>query len=519
MSGAPRTLVLWCPDWPIVAADVDPDVPAAVFHANRVVACSRGARREAVVRGIRRREAQGRCPELVTIEHDPGRDARAFEPVVAALDDVCPRIEIVRPGVCAFLMRGPTRYFGGDEAVAEHTLALVREIAGVDARIGVAEGRFAASLAAREASHRPQRWYAVASGETRSFLEPFPVKVLDRPELADLLVRLGIRTLGGLAALPPASVLARFGNDGELAWRLARGLEERPLSARTPPDDLSLEAELDPPADRADRAAFVAKSLADQLHDELGRRGLACTRIAIEAETEHGEHHVRLWRHDGALTAGAIAERVRWQLDGWLTTTPVGAPNRPTAGITLVRLTPDEVRPDEGRQLGFWGGTTLQDERAARALARVQGMIGLDGVCTPVLQGGRSPAERVRLVPWGDARIPETAPDTPWPGHVPAPAPALVHPVPRPAEVVGGDGDAVRVTGRGMCSGSPARVAVDGAPWVEVVSWAGPWPVEERWWDPVTSRRRARFQLLTTDGVAYLAAVEQGRWWVEATYD
>jgi len=519
VSAAPRTLVLWCPDWPVVAADIDADTPAAVFHANRVVACSRGARREAVVRGIRKREAQARCPELVTIDHDPARDARAFEPVVAALDQVCPRIEIVRPGVCAFLMRGPQRYFGGDDAVATHTLGLVRDIAGVDARIGIADGRFAATLAAREAAHRPDRWFAVAGGGARAFLAPFPVKVLDRPELADLLVRLGIRTLGDLAALPPAAVLARFGNDGELAWRLARGMEGRPLAARTPPDDLALETELDPPADRADRAAFVAKSLADQLHDELGRRGLACTRIAIEAETEHGEHHVRLWRHDGALTAGAIAERVRWQLDGWLTATPVGAPNRPTAGITLVRLTPDEVRPDEGRQLGFWGGTTLQDERAARALARVQGMIGLEGVCTPVSQGGRSPAERIRLVPWGDARVAGTPPDTPWPGQVPPPAPARVPRVPVPAEVVAADGAVVHVTGRGLSTAAPARLSVDGGPWTDVVAWAGPWPVEERWWDASASRRRARFQLLTASGVAHLAAVEGGRWWIEATYD
>ena len=514
-SSAPRTLVVWCPDWPITAAGVDPSTPAAVFFANRVVACSVAARREGVVRGIRRREAQARCPELVVVEHDPGRDARAFEPVLAALDDVCPRIEILRAGVCAFLMRGPARYFGSDEAVARRTL----ELAGTDCRVGIAGGRFAAGLAAREARHGEQRWHAVPPGETRSFLAPFPVRVLERPELSDLLVRLGVRTLGDLASLPPTSVLARFGADGELAWRLARGMDERPLAARTPPPDLAMQAELDPPADRADRAAFVAKSLADQLHDELGRRGLACTRIVIEAETEHGEHHVRLWRHDGALTAGAIAERVRWQLDGWLTSTPEGHPNRPTAGIALVRLTPDEVRPDDGRQLGFWGGTTLQDERAARALARVQGMIGLDGVCTPVVQGGRAPLERVRLVPWGDARVPDTPPDTPWPGHVPPPAPALVHPDSVVAEVVGRDGEAVRVTGRGLCNSAPARVSIDGGSWDDVVAWAGPWPVDERWWDPPAHRRRARFQLLTAAGAAHLACVEGGRWWIEATYD
>jgi protein ImuB len=533
---APRTLVVWCPDWPIAAAGVDPHTPAAVLHANRVIACSAGARREGVVRGIRRREAQSRCPELEIVDNDPNRDARAFEPVVAALDDVCPRIEIIRPGMCAFLMRGPTRYFGGDETVAARTL----ELAGVDCRVGIADGRFAAGLAARQARHGETRWQSIAIGATRAFLAPFPIKVLDRPELADLLVRLGIRTLGDLAALPPSSVLARFGPDGELAWRLARGHEERPLAARTPPPDLALEAELDPPADRADRAAFVAKSLADQLHDELGRRGLACTRIAIEAETEHGEHHIRLWRHDGALTPGAIAERVRWQLDGWLTSTPAGARNRPTAGITLVRLTPDEVRPDDGRQLGFWGGTTLQDERAARALARVQGMIGLDGVLTAVRQGGRSPAEQIRLVPWGDARLPETPsdvlrrgggplppaprrgggplPPAPWPGQVPSPAPALVHPVPVAADVVDASGAPVRVTGRGLCSAGPARVAIGDA-WDEIVAWAGPWPVDERWWDPPERRRRARFQLLTARGAAHLAAVEGGRWWIEATYD
>jgi protein ImuB len=78
---------------------------------------------------------------------------------------------------------------------------------------------------------------------------------------------------------------------------------------------------------------------------------------------------------------------------------------------------------------------------------------------------------------------------------------------------------AVVVTGRGWCSAPPGRVSVDGDAWADVVAWAGPWPVEERWWDPPAHRRRARFQLLTAAGVAYLAAVEGGRWWIEATYD
>ena len=89
--------------------------------------------------GLRRREAQARCPEAEVIAHDPGRDARAFEPLVVAVEAFGPAVEIVRPGVCALPTRGPSRYFGGDDALAER----IRE-AVPGARVGIADGPFAA---------------------------------------------------------------------------------------------------------------------------------------------------------------------------------------------------------------------------------------------------------------------------------------------------------------------------------------------------------------------------------------
>src|SRR6516164_2832916 len=122
-----RTLVVWCPDWPVVAAEVA-TVPAAVLFANRVVACSAAARTEGVRVGLRRREAQGRCPGLVVVEQDPGRDARAFESVVTAVEAFTPRVEVVRPGVMAFGTRGPSRYFGGDRVLASQVVGAVNTI-------------------------------------------------------------------------------------------------------------------------------------------------------------------------------------------------------------------------------------------------------------------------------------------------------------------------------------------------------------------------------------------------------
>ncbi len=302
----------------MAAAGYPASVPVALVTANRVVACSEAARAQGVAVGLRRREAQGRCPELVVEGPDPAGLVRAFEPVVAVVESFTPGVEVVRPGMTAFGTRGPSRYFGGDRSLAAKVAvavdAILVPLGAPRCRIGVADGRFAAELAARSTVSA----IVVPPRTSAAFLAPAPVAALDRPELADLLTRLGLTTLGHLAELPAASVLARFGSDGAEAHRLARGLDERPLAARTPPPDLAVTAELDPPAERVDMAAFVAKTLADELHRRLSSLGLACTRIAIEAETEHGEHQVRLWRHDGALTAGAIAERVRWQLDGWL---------------------------------------------------------------------------------------------------------------------------------------------------------------------------------------------------------
>ncbi|HEX4819950.1 MAG TPA: DNA polymerase Y family protein [Acidimicrobiales bacterium] len=513
-----RTLVVRCPDWPVIAAGVPLCEPAAVFFANRVVASSPAARLEGVATNMRRREAQGRCPDLIVLEQDPARDAREFEPIVAALDELTPRIEVNEAGRCAFPTHGPARYFGGDDALAQRALALVR--AALDGRgvahVGIADGPFAASLAAADATT------VVPRGMSPTFLAPWPLSSLDRPELVDVLQRLGLRTLGDLAALPAQDVLARFGNDGALAHRLASGFEERPPATRPAAPELAVQAVLDEPAERVDTAAFIGRSLADELHATLSARGHVCTRLLIEAETEHGERLERLWRLDH-FSAGIVADRVRWQLDGWLNGT---AAHRPTAGITRIRLVPDELATAAGRQLGFWGGGGGADERVIRALARVEGLLGPDAVQVPEWCGGRGPGEQVRLVPAGVVDLTNDRPSSrpewrsePWPGSLPAPSPATVAAYDVAAEVLDASGAPVRVTGRGDASGAPAWLKIGDRPARRVVAWSGPWPVDERWWDAAGHHRLARFQVVTEDGVARLVVLERGRWKLAAIYD
>ena len=146
-----RTLVVWCPDWPAVAAARQAGRPAsdpvAVFHANRVQACTAAARAEGVHVGMRRRDAQSRCPELLIAQVDHDRDARLFEPVAAAVESIAPGVEILRSGVVACPARGPRRYFGSDIAAAERIVDVV-EALDVECSVGVADVLAVAVLAA-----------------------------------------------------------------------------------------------------------------------------------------------------------------------------------------------------------------------------------------------------------------------------------------------------------------------------------------------------------------------------------
>ncbi|HEV7650039.1 MAG TPA: DNA polymerase Y family protein [Actinophytocola sp.] len=524
-----RMLVVWCPDWPVTAAGAAaallPGRPIAVVTGNLVVAASALARAEGVRRGMRRREAQGRCPELVVFADDPDRDARLFEPVAAAVEELAVGVEIVRPGIVAVPARGPAGYFGGEEAAAERLIDQVALRTGAECQVGIADGLFAAILAAR-------RGVVVEPGGSPRFLAPLSVRELHRPaegqdrtDLVDLLRRLGLRSLGAFAEVPERDVSARFGADAVAAHRLARGGQERPPDRRRPPPELAVDKVLDPPVERVDAAAFVAKILAERLHAGLAVHGLACTRLGIHAATAHGEERERVWRAAEPLTPSGIADRVRWQLDGWLRGTTL------SAGITVLRLEPVEVIEGHALQLDLWRGEgrAEADERAGRAMVHVQGLLGPEAVVVPVLGGGRDPAERVRLVPWGDERSPATDPAAPWPGVLPAPSPATVPVKPLPAKVTDALGSPVDITPRDELTGHPTQVAVDGAVPRQVVAWAGPWSTDDH--RSATPVRRTRLQVLLAEApdapdpseediqTALLLVLAGQKWTVEGMYD
>ena len=63
-----------------------------------------------------------------------------------AIQEFCPRLEVLRPGICAFSVRGVAGYFGGEAELAGRIIDTIRQL-GFDCGIGIADGLFAALLA------------------------------------------------------------------------------------------------------------------------------------------------------------------------------------------------------------------------------------------------------------------------------------------------------------------------------------------------------------------------------------
>ena len=538
----PRLLVLWAPDWPVLAHArthrLPDDAPIALVEKGLVFACSAAARAEGVARGQRIREAQSRCPRLHVLRYDQALDARAFEPVLAGLEQALPGLHPLRPGTVAVRARGPARYYGGEEAAALTVLGTVAEQGVEQARVGIAAGLFAAERAARVArgaaggagfdtpaarATQPAdaRVTIVPSDGTAAFLAPLPVSLLEQPELASLLPRLGIRTLGEFAALDAQDVVARFGPLGARLHALAGGRDPRPATPRIPPRDVDVQVDFEPALDRVDQVAFGVRVAADDFVNALLAQRLVCTALRVELIGDRGEASERVWLHPRSFSAAEVVDRVRWQLQGAMQG-DAGISGELRSPVTRVRISPEAVDPVGAHERGLWG--TGPDENVHSGLSRVQGMVGHRGVLTAIPSGGRTPAERQTLVPWGDRPpvfdgVAARDPKKPWPGALPPPAPATVYELPRQIAMQDARGRPVAVDERGALSAPPATMISATGARRQLTAWAGPWPLEQRWWDAATARSTNRFQAVDGEGVAWLLVLDDEGWWAEGRYD
>ena len=538
MSDEPdRTLVLTVPDWPAVAAAIEHDIapgrPVAVLHA-----------------GNNKRAVGYRCPEAHVAVWDEEADNRHFSAGVGALEDLVARFTLLSPGTLAIPLDS-LRHGYADEASAVETLvsALVDDT-GWEFFPGIADTVFAAVLAAGQARR-------VEPGQTVDFLSAQPITTLEyagteATALIEVFLQLGLRTLGDFARLEAKDVNARFGAFGRHLHDLASGRAGAPLADHVRGEQLDVELDLDAPTTRSDTLGFLARQLGADLLAKVRRQGLVCTQITIELDAAAGQSSSRTWRIED-MQENAIADRLRWQAEGWLAGANTGAgasgpkqdsgsgqnprttQNSGTAqadpqaldivdepapdaedfsedGIIALRLIAAELTTPIGATRSLFDENTGQ---ITYTLERLQGLFGPDAVLVPGIQGGWDPAETNLWTPWQQAAAPERSPAAPWPGALHAPRPTTVEH--SAVDVLAADGSPVEARPSGL-GAAPATIRFPTGQTETITDYSGSWPIESGWWDPSRTVYRTRLQVVTDAGRALLLSKEHGQWYLTGRY-
>ena len=203
-----------------------------------VASCSYEARAFGVRSAMPTAQARRRCPHAVFL---PGRHARYAE-VSTQIHGVFERYTPLVEGISldeAFLdVTGSERLFGPAVTIAARIRSQIATELHLACSVGVAPVKFLAKLASEAAKPRatgngidPGAGVVVVEpGDELRFLHPLPIESLwgVGPATGARLHRLGITTIGELAAVPSGALEAALGQaHGSQLARLARGVDDR----------------------------------------------------------------------------------------------------------------------------------------------------------------------------------------------------------------------------------------------------------------------------------------------------
>jgi len=336
--------------------------------------------------GMRLGEALARCPRLALVPPDPVGVADAWERVVGALEAIGAAVESDRPGLACFDARGLRRLHGGS---LDGIVAAVRGALRRPARIGAGPTRFCALAAAVRA--RTRRASIVAKATE---LHAEPVALLrfrdETAALADGLDRLGIRTLGDLAALPRAALADRFGPPGLLAHDLAHG-RDTPLRPRRPGETLEEALELEESAS-GEQLGRALELLVDRLLARRERDGRTLRAVVLGATLVEGG----TWRERVVFREPlSDAARMRLVLTQRLAQLPAPAE---ALRLSVERFGP----PHPGGRALFDDRTALRRARLREAIRQVRAVAGPEGALRvlAVDPDSRVPERRAVLTPF-----------------------------------------------------------------------------------------------------------------------
>ncbi len=338
-----------------------------VRGVQRVACASASASAAGVRTGMSLTAARALVPSLRDLPYHPAEEAAALGTVAEGLLGLSPASMSSAPDGF-WLDASAASLFGGEQPLLKRALSLLQTL-GLRGRGAVASELFTARALARFGGGRLQVVPRDASAEA---LAPLPLQALDAP-VRDALGGFGLHTLGEVAHLDAAQLVARLGARGLRAQRLARGEDDMRFLPALVPEVVEELRVLEAPAEAVEPLLFVLKGMVDAACARLRGRGRAAVRLTLTLLLEpDGPRAVPLILARPSAEPRLLLDLLRHRLEDL----------RLPAPVATVVLTVDESCEDRGQQRVL-GALPEGDAGLDSVLARLATALGPDALSSP----------------------------------------------------------------------------------------------------------------------------------------
>lgn len=352
-----------------------------IGNAERIHCLTPRAEAAGLYPGMPFSDARAYCPDLRSRPADPLAEGQLLQALRRWAVRYCPWVGLDGADGLLLDITGAAHLWGDETALlADLDSRLGR--AGLTLRLGLADTRGAAWALARHGGRR------AAPGRMAEALAPLPVAGLRLEAETDVaLQRLGLRTIGALAAAPRAPLARRFGPDLLLRLDQALGTAPEAISPGVDPPHHAARLTLPEPIGLvADVMAGLARLLAAVCTrlaaHEAGARALRLTLRRVDQASLHLDLRLAAAMRDPARILPLFARGVDGLDAGY--------------GIDALRLEVTQVEPLAARQLG---AAHVAADRLDNLITRIGTRIGLDNIQRFLPADSHIPERSFALIP------------------------------------------------------------------------------------------------------------------------
>ncbi len=343
-----------------------------------VAAASYEARAYGIHSAMPSLRARRLCPHAVFLDGDHAHYSAVSRRVMDLFLTFTPLVEPLSLDEAFLDVSGARRLHGTGVDVARAIRGRVAEQEGLTCSVGVATNKMLAKLASEAAKPRASRdgpryssgIRVVPPGGELAFLHPLPVRALwgVGPATLAKFERMGVRTVGDLAGVAEAQVVGTLGQaNGSHLWRLAHGIDERPVVPEQAPKSVGHEETFASDHHTHESLEREAVRMADAVAGRLRHHGLAGRTVTIKVRFHDFRTITRSTTLSNPVDGGTVVARTAKALLSHID---------PSVGVRLLGVTVSGLSESAARQLTIDDVDQAPWEDADDAVDRIRRRFG-----------------------------------------------------------------------------------------------------------------------------------------------